>query len=367
MCDGHVISCNCRVFSPVRCPVNSPVHCTPSADFALPDDAWHVTDYYANIRKKFHEKDGETACFKSESWPSRMCSTPMRAFSEFQPRPNPVETSLVGILKPASNGFKPHIHPGNLYNGPDVFNPFTAIPEGEIDVLAIVSNGRTYEDQGKVRRLDSGEAIEPGLGTEMGNGAPPGYCDGTYNSECARRGNCLLLGHGDSRGCLLFNSYSGWIVMTVPQVKEGIIVAKIETWHSPRELPVAGSWKSINNKGRRQLRGFDSAHVQGNFTFLHREGFYDEEQKLRILKKEKVPEFCDNFKFEYALDGKITSWDKATFMANSKVAQRVVELQTLLDDPNFTREPKDVEVAIRMTGCGDSTQKIMCLSHVYYA
>ena len=291
----------------------------------------------------------------------------MRAFTEFQPRPNPVETSLAGILKPTSTGFKPHIHPGNLYNGPDVFNPYTAIPEGQIDVLAIVSNGRTYEEQGQVRRLDSSEAIEPGLGTEMGNGAKPGYCDATYNSECARQGNCLLLGHGDSRGCLLFNSYSGWIVMTLPQVKEGLIVAKVETWHSPRELPVSAAWKSINNQGRRQLRGFDSAEPPANFTFVHRESFYDEEQNFRILRKEQVPDFCDNFKFEFALDGKITSWDKATFMANSKVAQRVVEIQTLLDDPNFTKEPKDVEVAIRMTGCGDSTRKTMCLSHMYYA
>ena len=156
--------------------------------------------------------------------------------------------------------------------------------------------------------------------------------------------------------------------MTVPQMKEGIIVVKIETWHGPQELPVSSAWKSINNQGRRQLRGFDTsaAQGQGNFTFLHREDFSDEEENFRILKP-KEPEFCDNFKFEFAIDGKITSWDKATFMANSKLAQRVVEIQTLLDDPNFTSEPKDVEVAIRMTGCGDSTQKTMCLSHVYYA
>lgn len=297
-----------------------------------------------------------------------MCSTPMRAYTEFLPRPNPEKTSLLSILKPAANGFKPHIHPGNLYNGPDVFNPFTAVPEGEIDVLAIVSNGRTYEEIGKGRRLGTLNAIEPGFGTGLVNSLSPGYCDGTYNSECGRQGSCLLSGQGDSRGCIGFHSYSGWIVMTLPQIKEGIIVSKIETYHSVSELPVSSGWKSINNQGRRHLRVKGSGGNHGNVTVLVSEDMYNAERDGRILgKKAKVPKYCDNFLFQFAIDGKVTSWDKATFLANSKNPQRVVEIQTLLDDQSFTTEAKDVELAIRMTGCGDSTQKTMCLSHVYFA
>ncbi len=340
----------------------------PIDEYALPDDAWHVTDYYANVRNKLHEKDGETDCYKSDAWPKRMCSTPMRAYTEFQPRPNPEKTSLLSIMKPASNGFKPHIHPGNLYNGPDVFNPFTAVPEGEIDVLAIVSNGRTYEEIGKDRLLGTVDAIEQGLGTGLLNAFNPGYCDATYNSECGRQGSCLLSGQGDSRACIGFHSYSGWIVMTLPQVKEGIIVTCIQTWHSVSELPVSSGWKSINNQERRYLRLEGSGESEGNFTVLLSEDVYNAEHDGRLLGgKAKVPDYCDNFLFEFAIDGKVTSWDNATFQDKSKRPQRVVEIQTLLDDPSFTNQPKDVELAIRMTGCGDSTQKTMCLSHVYFA
>ena len=329
----------------------------------LSDDVWHVTDYYANIRGKVKGKEGETNCYKSEDWPKRMCSLPMRAYTEFQPRPNPEKTSLVSILKPASNGFKPHIHPGNLYNGPDVFNPFTAIPDGEVDVLAIVSNGRTYEDNRSVRRLASEDPIEPGLGDDFVNKPRAGYCDATYNMECGRQGSCLLSGHGDSRACLGLHSYSGWIVMTLPNVKEGIIVTKIETWHSLSDLPVSSTWTSINNQGRRHLRGLIGSDLDG--AALLADSFHPEDLPRHM--KADPPEFCDNFRFEFAIDGKITSWDKDTFMANNKNAQRVVELQTLMDDPNFTSEPKDVEFAVRMTGCGDSTKKTFCLTHVYFA
>ena len=337
-----------------------------TANYALPDDTWHVTDYYANIRNKVHAKEGETDCFKNVFWPARMCSTPMRAYTQFQPRPNPEKTSLTSILKPASNGYKAHIHPGNLYNGPDVHNPFTAIPEGEIDVLSIISNGRIFADDGKRRRLAK-ETIEPGLGAEFGNHPHPGYCDASYNSECGREGNCLILGHGDSRGCLAFDSYSGWLVMTLPKVKEGIIVSKIETYHGPGDLPASRGWKSIDNKGRRHLRGLDNVEPHGNSTFLLREPLYDAETDGRKLKKQPVPAFCDGFKFEFAIDGKITAWNKTEWTEMRTNPQRVVELFTFLDDPDFTKEPKDVELAIRMTGCGESTKKTFCLTHVYFA
>lgn len=284
----------------------------------------------------------------------------MKAYSEFTPRANPEKTSITSIIKPGINGFVPHISTPMVYTGPDVHNPFTAVPEGEVDVLSIISNGRAF-DAGARRRLASDEIIT-GLGFTVQNDAKNGYCDGSYNAECGRTGDCLLSGHQDSRGCIEFDSYSGWLVMTVPGVKEGIITAKIETWHFKGGNPATKGWKSINNMGRRNLRGLDDE--QHNVTTLyHDEPGQDGERML----KPAVPAFCDNFKFEFAIDGKITSWDKDTFQEKSKNPQRVVEIQTVLDDPNFTKEPKDVEVAFRMTGCGDSTGKLFCLSHLYYA
>jgi hypothetical protein len=44
----------------------------------------------------------------------------------------------------------------------------------------------------------------------------------------------------------------------------------------------------------------------------------------------------------------------------------VIEYLTLLDDPNYTGgATKNVELAIRMTGCGRS--KVFGLTHVYWA
>jgi hypothetical protein len=342
----------------------------------VPDNEWHMADYYANIRSKLKETEGQTPCFTSDAWPSRVCSTKMRAFTEFLPRLNPESTSLLSALKPAANGFKPRIHPGNLYNGPDVFNPYTAVPEGEIDVLAIVSNGRSFDNVNHQQRKLSSDVIEPGLGEAFGNAPRPGYCDGSYNSECGRQGSCLLSGHADSRGCLLFNSYSGWMVFTLPNVTEGLIFSKLESWHGASEIPVATSWHSINNQShhhRRHLRGLYSMEELDDHDMRHQfhnssiDGMISFDEVSRRDRGSGPPEYCENFRYEFSIDGVITSWNLTEFQLRDKVPQRVVELQLLLDDANFTSEPRDVELAIRMTGCGDTTKKVLCLSHIYYA
>jgi hypothetical protein len=341
---------------------NLTLYVTRADNYALPDDAWHVTDYYANIRKKLQENCSDSPCFNyKDSLPTRMCSVPINARTEFTPRANPDKTSITSIVKPNEKGYVPFVKEPLEYTGPDVFNPYTAVPEGEVDVLAIVSLGRTYPDDGHrrtqelvstSRRLQD---IVPGLGWEL-NGEPGGYCDGTYNSECGRHSNCMLSGHNDARSGIFFDSYSGWLVMTLPAMKEGIIVTKIESWHWPGEDTLTVGWTSIDNKGRRLLRGLGEGV---NTTAAH-------EDASRVLKPQP-PETCDKFTFEFAIDGKITVWTKADWEKNNKPVQRVVETQTLLDDPNFTTEPKDVELAIRMTGCGDSTKKTMSLTHVYFA
>jgi hypothetical protein len=69
--------------------------------------------------------------------------------------------------------------------------------------------------------------------------------------------------------------------------------------------------------------------------------------------------------FEYAIDGKITRLPRDEFLGAVAQLQRVLQVLTILDDPNFTSEPKDVEIAMRMTGCGrDCTFGI---THIYWA
>jgi len=246
-----------------------------------------------------------------------------------------------------------------VYTGPDVHNPFTEIPEGEIDVLAIVSLGRNFEEDNTHRRHSQRRRTEtlpittnktdstnetnlrrrlpqdiiPGLGVEM-SPQVAGYCDGTYNSECkrSRESNCLLSGHSDSRNGLEFNGYSGWLVMTLPSIEKGMIVMKYESWHLFKDIETTRNWKSIDNK-RRHLG--------------------------------KIVDICDEFKFEFAIDGNITTMNKDTF-EKSPVPQRTVQVTTLLDDPNYTTTPRDVELAVQMTGCSPGGRALI-MTHIYFA
>ena len=88
------------------------------------------------------------------------------------------------------------------------------------------------------------------------------------------------------------------------------------------------------------------------------------EQVPRELK-EKAPEWCDDFKFEFSIDGKKTTWDKDRFLKENKNLQRVVEAVKLIEDPNLTGgKEKEIEIAFRMIGCEKKTFK---LTHVYWA
>lgn len=237
-----------------------------------------------------------------------------------------------------------------LYNGPDVRNPMFDIPQGHVDVLAILNNGRKFPDgpssRRRRRRLTeapaarrANDAIVPGKGHQLAH--PVGYCDGTYNAICGRtaENKCLLNGHHDARGGLKFHEYSGWIVMEIPKVKEGIIMIKLETWHWPEEVKIAEGWTTVNNE--RNLRS-------------------------RELKR-KPPEYCDDFHFDFAVDGKMTTYDKDQFQEANKNIQRVVEVFTMMNDPTYVKEgeEKNIELAIRMRGCGN--RKVFSLTHVYWA
>lgn len=231
-----------------------------------------------------------------------------------------------------------------LYDGPDVRNPMFDIPQGQLDILAILNNGRKFDSASERQRRSAVEMpmerrfvsdeIVPGKGYQVDH--PVGYCDGSYNAICQRSADsdCLLYGHHDGRGGLRFNEFSGWIVMDVPKVENGIIIIKMETWHQPEEVSITDGWTTVNNERR--------------------------------LKKEP-PEYCDDFHFDYAIDGKITSWNLEEFKEANKSIQRVVEVFTLLDDPTYVKEgeEKNVELAIRMRGCGNT--KVFSLTHVYWA
>lgn len=120
--------------------------------------------------------------------------------------------------------------------------------------------------------------------------------------------------------------------------RTGIIILKMETWH--KDTPTTNGWTEENNgkqqEGHRELKG-------------------------------PPPEPCDNFQFQFAIDGSVTSWGKDEFLNKKTSAQRVVDLVTIMDDEEMAKEQKErnVQLAIRLQGCG--TTYALKFTHVYWA
>jgi hypothetical protein len=229
----------------------------------------------------------------------------------------------------------------NLYSAPDVSNPRLYPPDGEVDVLSIVENGKNFSDtyspdyrhyyKRVLSHMDDNATLyqEPGHGVSLFTLAGDHQCDGTLDSFCNRGedNDCLLSGHNYGRGGLRFDSSSGWVVMIVPQVKYGYIVVKLESWHRHGDA-VPGM--------------FPSQYHPNN-------------------------PLCIDFRFEYSIDGHVTSLDYTEFKEKRQEIQHLVETFTLLGDPNYVigGKERDVEVAIRITGC--QRQNVFLLTHVYWA
>jgi hypothetical protein len=282
--------------------------------------------------------------------------------------------------------------PANLYFGPDVYNPFLEPPEDAVNYLAIVENAgpgiissttsrrqllsssNSLEEISPVsfnnnpletsiavhgRRLD-GSSLTVGRGWSLILGRDDIPCNGTYDSECGRdpKSACMLYGHNDGKGGLVFDSFSGWLLMRLNEFKHGIIILKIETWqhknHQGKWSPVLSSkltegWTEINN-GMDDKKSGASAH----------------RRRLAVDPSTVAEELCPEFKFEFAINGRIQSWSKEEFLAKRIFVQPVVETWTLLDDPSFTSGKEvSVELGIRMRGC----QRINSfkLTHVYWS
>jgi hypothetical protein len=280
-----------------------------------------------------------------------------------------------------------------LYDGPDAHNPNFDIPEGEVDVASIVSNRRTlttrhfYDDKPSEfsiaaihdnsvfsttrsiqdRRLE--EAITPGKGWEV-FGEPQGLCDGTYEAQCGHSTNndCFLSGHHCSRGAVIGNEWSGWLVMTLKDLVAGIIVIKLHTWHYQQEQIIAGSWDSVNGE-RRRLGHVDKLSKRERRVVASDASFpvidsSDSDVDRNLMRSYDTLALPETFMFDYAINGVITSLNATEFLAQKLQVSRLVETWTLLDNPDFTNDPQDVEVAIRLRGSG--RQVVFGVSHIYW-
>jgi hypothetical protein len=246
-----------------------------------------------------------------------------------------------------------------------VHNPYLDPPPNEVDVLSIIEAGVAF---GSTMDPSYAESFykkptfaKPSQLKEFGKGIskeiPVGdyLCDGSWDSFCGRRNasDCLLSGHNDGRHGLFFDGYSGWLVMNVPDLKNGYIVVKIETWHKPNANWKTIYWNSTNN-------------VQGEKAKTPEEPESDVNRR-ELKKKQKVP-LCGGFKFDFTIDGVLTSLNFTEYKEKNErgKVQRVVETFVLLKDPTYTGgEEKEVEVGLRIRGCRQrSTFK---LTHIYWS
>jgi hypothetical protein len=222
--------------------------------------------------------------------------------------------------------------------------------------------------------------IEPGLGWQV-EGELPGTCDGAYNSICGREesNTCPLLGHHDGRGQVVGNEYSGWLVFDLPAVEKGLIIMKLFTGNPPTANRVTDGWTSVNNKDgsatRRRLSNNSSRNeTVATTTVMMRKsssiaGSSQQQEQRSLAGKPLLAQHIlpdDTFAFDFAINGKITTWNKQEFLEHKKDVQRIVEAFTLLDDPSYIGQPpRNVELAIRMRGCGRHCT--FGVTHLYWA
>ncbi|GKY93542.1 hypothetical protein MPSEU_000321600 [Mayamaea pseudoterrestris] len=347
--------------------------------YILPDEAWHVTSLYETIRSK-------TLSFESEAClglpcPDLFCKYPMKAKTEFTPKVGGYESSIRSIMKLGGVIRRP---PPNVYDPPDVRLPFAEVPEGAADAVNIIENGIDFvPNLARIKHTErllnpvpyefkSQNYITPGNGTWTNSNAAPDNCDGTWDSFCNRfaGSNCLLIDHNDGRNGLLMDGLSGWIVLDIANVEKGLIVVKIETWHNSGENLATTNWTCANNDcpPERQLQSTTFVKQTGSPSqqlLFSSDNASVTRGKARRLKPEP-PKPCEAFRFEFAIDGKITSWTNEEFEARRTQIARVVATWTLLDDPSYVADgAKDIELAIRITGCGNFVTH--SLTHVYWA
>ena len=152
----------------------------------------------------------------------------------------------------------------------------------------------------------------------------------------------------------------------VSHSQHGFITIKVETWHRQDENKATTGWTSINNEGRKLSQRRQEPFLRSPASGLSKNTTaLDMVDVQRELKKQPPPEYCDDFKFEFAIDGKITEWKKPEWDEHLGHIQRVVELYKIVEDPGLTGGvEKEIEFAFRITGC---PEKEMQLTHIYWA
>jgi hypothetical protein len=151
--------------------------------------------------------------------------------------------------------------------------------------------------------------------------------------------------------------------MNLANVEEGFAAIKMELWFSGGSSATQG-WDCENNDCGTEENNGELEASHGNITSSNASEV--DLNPGRILKGTPSPQPCPAYQFQFAVDGNVTTWDAATFETNRNKLQRVVDVFELFHDKNLVKDgPRDIELAIRLTGCGRLLT--YALTHVYWA
>ena len=154
-----------------------------------------------------------------------------------------------------------------------------------------------------------------------------------------------------------------------------------------------GSRRQLDIESNEEVRGYPYLDDQDMLGFYptrkeedNWEGSHDEtyhfdsaNEQERWLGKVPPAPYCDAFRFQFALNGEVTSWNKTEFFAhyatlgqNNEVVtlshgMNMAELATNSSSTPMRQNPSSttIQVAIRMIGCGRA--KVFKLTHIYWA
>lgn len=143
----------------------------------------------------------------------------------------------------------------------------------------------------KSDRKMTDHSIVPGLGWSLNTHSAPYLCDESYDSFCGKEetNKRLLYGHNDDRGGLFFDSYSGWLIVNLANLKEGLVIVRVETWHESSSNKRTEGWTCENNACDPSQRRLESLSQAPNSTVESKE---DESTETRRLG---APDYFDDF------------------------------------------------------------------------
>lgn len=353
--------------------------------FPLVDSYWHVGDAYENIREKVrtsHDDKMDSACELMMKDLAMVCHMEMHGNTEWTPRVTPYACSLRALL-PISMTVGNYFV-SEQYSEVDLMPKQWAIPEDKVDphLIAIASSAPPpedneeddyfpfdddqwiyYDDDGSYsssndndvgdgegastrairRRLQDASTLSNGKGWTLYN-APAGFCDGSAQSTCGRdkKSKCLMAGHNDYQAGILGDALSGWLMLTVRNVKEGIILARFDIDVPAEADIVTEGWTAINN----------SSQSEGNSRRLN------------------LP---DDFNLDYSINGEFTSLSKTEFISKGvEIADGMILHPLFIDSDmgDIKRDKADkgetVKIGVRIRS-KEGRAVTVALTHLFYA